>query len=270
MKLAFSSNAFRKYTLVDTMKILRDVGYQGIEIMCDTPHAWPEDLTPKDVETIKKGLETTDLAISNLNAFMMCKIGDFHNPSWLGKDREKRINHTIKCLKLAGELGAKTISTEPGGPLDNMTRAEAEKIFKEGLFRAETYAKENKAKLLIEPEPGLLIENSKQFDDFIYKINSPHIGLNFDMGHFFCVGEDIPALIRHFGKQIEHVHLEDIAGDRKHIHLSPGEGAIDFDKVFQALDDIKYSGWITVEIYPYQDDAPSRAKSAFKFLERYF
>ena len=46
--------------------------------------------------------------------------------------------------------------------------------------------------LLVEPEPELLIENTDQFIELAERIRSPAFGLNFDIGHFFCVGDDLP------------------------------------------------------------------------------
>ena len=53
---------------------------------------------------------------------------------------------------------------------------------------------------------------------------------------------------------IEHFHLADIATDRVHNHLIPGKGSIDFRSVFQAINEIGYKGFVTVELYPYQDN----------------
>ena len=44
--------------------------------------------------------------------------------------------------------------------------------------------------LLIEPEPELLIEHFDQYLEFVDRIDSPVVGLNFDIGHAYCVGED--------------------------------------------------------------------------------
>ena len=41
MKFAFSSNAFRNFSIEDTIDSIRDAGYSGIEIMCDIPHVFP-------------------------------------------------------------------------------------------------------------------------------------------------------------------------------------------------------------------------------------
>ncbi|MBI4715797.1 MAG: sugar phosphate isomerase/epimerase, partial [Nitrospirae bacterium] len=83
MKFAFSSNAFRKYSLEETIGILAGIGFDGIEIMADTPHAWPADLDAGARARIRKCLRDHGLEISNVNAFMMCAVKDFHHPSWI-------------------------------------------------------------------------------------------------------------------------------------------------------------------------------------------
>ena len=49
---------------------------------------------------------------------------------------------------------------------------------------------------------------------------------------------------------IGHIHLADIADNRIHNHLIPGEGAINLRAVLKAISDIGYDGFITVELYP--------------------
>ena len=66
MKFAFSSNAFRKYSLIETIRVLAELGYQGVEIMADVPHAYPSDLKKNDIEKIAKTLVDYRLEISNL------------------------------------------------------------------------------------------------------------------------------------------------------------------------------------------------------------
>ena len=41
MKLAFSSNAYRNYSIEECINSIHLAGYDAIEIMCDTPHAFP-------------------------------------------------------------------------------------------------------------------------------------------------------------------------------------------------------------------------------------
>ena len=111
------------------------------------------------------------------------------------------------------------------------------------------HAEKEKVLLLVEPEPDLLIETADQYLEFAAKIQSPYLGLNFDIGHSYCVSDDPAATVKRLGKLIRHVHLEDIAATRVHHHLIPGEGVIDFAATLTALKDIGYDGWVTIELY---------------------
>jgi sugar phosphate isomerase/epimerase len=91
--------------------------------------------------------------------------------------------------------------------------------------------------------------------------------MNCDIGHLFCVGDDPADVIRKHAGHIAHVHVEDIGKNRVHQHLTPGKGVIDFAAIFRALRDIKYDGWTTVELYPYETTAAGVAKLAFQHLQ---
>jgi len=270
-RLAFSSNAFRKYSLVETIEILHKIGYQGIEIMADTPHAYPPDLTRHDIDAVSAALHSTGMAVSNINAFMLHAIGDTWRPSWIEADsarRQQRIDHTLNCIDLAAELGAATISTEPGGPLEGMEREEGTRLFREGLAAVAERARKREVKVLIEPEPDLLLESSEQFLEFLPGLDLEVFGLNFDIGHFFCVGEEPSLLVPQLARYTSHFHLEDIAATRKHHHLLPGDGVIDLGAVLKAIDDSGYQGFVTVELYPYEDQPVKAAEQAFAYLSR--
>jgi sugar phosphate isomerase/epimerase len=282
IKLAFSTNAFKRYSLEDSIREIAKVGYSGVEILCDIPHAYAPSFKDDQVRSLKKTLALSNMQISNLNAFTLYAIGDTYHPSWIDDSREMRIEHTIECIRLAKRIGAKHLSTEPGGPVvappvpsssqqqeqqQYQDISRFEKIFLDGLTRVTKIAEEEDIKVLIEPEPGLLIENSRQFKNFVTKINnSKYIRLNFDIGHFYCVNEDPAKVVYELSDYIEHFHLADIAHTRIHNHLIPGKGSIDFRSVFDAMDDIGYRGFVTVELYPYQDNPIYAAKEAYSYL----
>ena len=269
MKFAFSSNAYRNYSLEECIDLIHFAGYDSIEIMCDMPHAFPP-LSNEKIYSIQNSLKKNSMSISNLNGFMMTAIDDFHHPSWIEeseKYRQKRIDHTKNCLHLASLLGAKSVSTEPGGPKTNQSSEKELKIFQEGLLEVLPIAEDLGIHLLVEPEPELLIENSNQFVNFIEKFDSKFIGLNFDIGHFFCVNENPIDLIIDLQDYIQHIHLEDIALSREHHHLIPGHGVIDFKNFFTSLNSINYTGYVTVELYPYQNNPQDAAIESIAYLK---
>lgn len=272
MKFAFSSNGFLRHRLVDAIGIVASAGYRGIEIMADVPHAYPLHLTDAHIHDIRTALSDHGLEVSNLNAFMHHADGDTYHPSWIEHDpalRAKRVDYTLRCVDLAVQLGAANISTEPGGPLHGMNRDQGLQLFKEGLNQVETTAREAGVRILIEPEPGLLIENSRQFLELFQGLDHDVFGLNFDVGHFYCVNEDLPQLIRDMKGIARHYHLEDIPPSRAHHHLMLGEGAIDLHEALNTIHETGYSGFVTVELYTYAHAAPDAARDAFRFLRRW-
>ncbi len=270
MKLAFSSNAYTNYSLSDSFFEISKIGYDGVEILCDVPHAFPLPLSEAKITEIKKTLTNNRLKISNLNAFTLFGIKDTYHPSWIEENHEYRkirIDHTINCLKLANQLGAKNISIEPGGPIENhYSREESLRVFKDGINSVLPVAEEEKVKLLVEPEPGLLLENSSEFLQFIKDFDSDYIGLNFDIGHFVCVNEDPSKLILKLSDYIHHFHLADIK-NKVHNHLIPGLGSINFKDVVRSINDVGYGGFITVELYPYKEYPSKAAQSSYGYIK---
>lgn len=274
MKLAFSSNAYMHFSIEDTIRKIAELGYEGIEILADVPHAWPAGLLDERKRSIVDSLQKHNLTISNINAFMMNAVADprqpYWHPGWTDPDphyRAIRREHTKRALELASEIGAPNITTEPGGfLLPGQTRAEASQIFYEEFMPCVEVAERLDVKLLIEPEPELLIEKFDQYLEFVQKIDSSHIGLNFDIGHAYCVGEDPENWVEKMAAHTLHYHFEDIAASRVHQHLIPGHGAIDFKATVDAIKRTDYDGWITVELYPYINDPDQAASEAKAFL----
>jgi len=275
MKLAFSSNAYLRYPIEETIARVASLGYTGIELLADVPHAWPAGLLEEQKQSIRDALAKHQLTISNINAFMMNAIADprqpYWHPSWIEPDphyRAIRREHTKRALHLARDLGAPHITTEPGGPLLNgQTWKRGADIFYDELMPCIEVAEAIQVPLLIEPEPGLLIERFDQYLEFVGRIDSPMIGLNFDIGHAYCVSEDPQDWVAKMQSHTRHYHLEDIAASRVHQHLVPGQGAIDFPATLAAIQKTGYSGWLTVELYPYIDDPDKAAREAKHFLQ---
>ncbi len=276
MKLAFSTNAYLKFSFAEAVRRLAQIGYHGIEIMADVPHAWPAYLLEEQKQAIRQALADNRLEISNINAFMMNAINDprqkYWHPSWIEPDRhyrQIRIEHTKRALTLARELGGKCITTEPGGPVEpGQSWAAALALFVEMLKPVAEHAEKEGVLLLVEPEPGLLVETADQFLELMRHIDSPAVALNFDIGHFYCVGDDPATTVPRLAKYTRHYHLEDIAATRVHHHLVPGEGAIDFAATLRAIRATGYQGWITIELYPYVDDPDAAARTALARVEK--
>lgn len=276
MKLAFSSNAYLQHSIEETIRRIAAIGYRGIELLADVPHAWPAGLLPERREQIRRALDNAQLTISNINAFMMNAVGDprqpYWHPGWTDPDphyRAIRREHTKRALQLARDLDSPHITTEPGGFVaPGQTREEATAIFYEELMPCIDVAEKLEIGLLIEPEPELLIERFDEYLEFVERLDSQRVGLNFDIGHAYCVNEDPQMWVPLMRSHTVHYHLEDIAATRVHTHLIPGRGAIDFPATLAAIHATGYQGWLTVELYPYLDSPDEAAAEAHGYLQQ--
>ncbi|MDG2380161.1 MAG: sugar phosphate isomerase/epimerase [Pirellulaceae bacterium] len=274
MKLAFSSNAYMHFSIEDTIRKISSLGYRGIEVLADVPHAWPAGLLEERKQSIRDHLEEHHLTVANINAFMMNAIDDprqpYWHPGWTDPDphyRAIRREHTKRALMLAKEIGAPNITTEPGGHLAaGQSWDDAANLFYDEFMPCVEVAENLGVQLLIEPEPELLIERFDQYLAFTDRIDSKMIGLNFDIGHAYCVNEDPEDWVEKMAPYTRHYHFEDIAASRVHEHMIPGTGAIDFAATLKAIQATGYDDWVTVELYPYIDSPDQAAHEAREYL----
>ena len=270
MILGYSTNAFVKFSVFEAVEKIGRLGFRGVEIMCDRPHLYPPDYDRENLTRLKTLIGDQGLKVTNLNSFTLFAVGDTYLPSWIEPQeerREMRIQHTLQCLKVADFFGCKNISVPPGGPVGEISREKAMALFHRGLERVAPLAQKLDIKILVEPEPELLMENSREFKEFILDVKSPAIGLNFDIGHFFCAGEDPGAAFEELFEWIGHVHLEDIAASRAHNHLILGHGAIQFQKVFKTMISLGYEGDVTLELYPYVNTPEDAGRESLEYLK---
>ncbi len=115
MQLAFSTNAYLKYPFDEAAARIAGIGYAGLELLADVPHAWPAGLLDGQKRAITAAMEHSGLKFSNINAFMMNAIADHRQPYWhpsfIEPDphyRQVRIDHTRRALRSAPNWGART------------------------------------------------------------------------------------------------------------------------------------------------------------------
>src|SRR5438477_11258437 len=142
MKLAFSTNAFTRFSLLEALRAIKAAGYAGVEILADVPHAWPETLDDRQIGEIRRQLEKLNLAVSNINA--NCSFGywkdappePYFEPSLASpnaRHREDRTRLILKTLEFAKQVGAKNISITSGRCLPGMPPPKAAAQFAESI-----------------------------------------------------------------------------------------------------------------------------------------
>ena len=116
--------------------------------------------------------------------------------------------------------------------------------------------------------------------------NREAFGFNYDPSHFGYQGVDYVEFIRYFGHRIYHVHMKDVwwseqptkagvfgghiafgSSDRYWDFRSLGRGSIDFEEIIRALNEIGYTGPLSIELEDSGMDREHGAEEACAFTK---
>lgn len=256
--LAFSTNAFTRFSVVEAIETIARLGYAGVEILADEPHVYPTKmhLLTRDVSS---ALDRTGIAVSNVNA--NCTFGywkdapaePFFEPSLLSPvkvRRDDRIAMIRRTLRFARDIGARNISITTGKMTGPMHPIAATKQLAESLKPVLDEAEKLAIDVGIELEPGLFLEYVDELVEWIDRMGSTRLGANLDVGHCQVIGESIPDCVHKLKGRIWNLHVEGMPG-RKHYHLIPGDpqDTLDWPGLWGALRETNYDRFATVELY---------------------
>ncbi|MGA2798602.1 MAG: sugar phosphate isomerase/epimerase family protein [Thermoguttaceae bacterium] len=270
MFLGYNTNGMAHHDLFQAVGLLAEFGYRGVAITIDHGPLWPDKGSGRNIVRLKKMLRDLGLrsAIETGARFLLDPRVK-HEPTLISADPRRRIEFYKYAVDLAAELGSDCVSLCSGAVRDGISPGEALKRLTQGLRQVLDYAAGQGVVIAMEPEPGMLIDSTKNFDDFLKHNDMPNLRLTLDIGHLHCQGErPIAEIIRRWAGRLVNVHVEDMRAG-VHEHLMFGEGQIEFPPVITALAEWGYPGGLYVELNRHSREGPIAAKKAFDFLSQF-
>jgi len=83
----------------------------------------------------------------------------------------------------------------------------------------------------------------------VKQVGSPRIRICYDYSHFYVEGFQLESSVRELFPYIAFIAVKDSAGTpEKHDYLLPGDGKTDYLSYFRLLKELRYSGYIGVEV----------------------
>lgn len=147
-----------------------------------------------------------------------------------------------------------------------LSAADATKYLAEGLAGAAGHAQDRGVKILLEPLGSSqtdVVNTTAEAIRILDEIQHPAVATMFDFHN--TTDEDLPfqEIIGKYLPRICHVHVQEIDGK----HLGAGTGTRDFVKAFQALKDLGYSRWVSLEVFDFSPGPRTIAKESMKALQ---
>ena len=179
--------------------------------------------------------------------------------------RQKTRVHLEDCIKTTAEVGAQIIAGplySPVGYLPGRRRTADE-----WKWAVECY--QSLGPVLARHNVTVAIEPLNRFETYFLntaadavalcdQINHPNVGILFDTFHANIEEKNIGQAYRTVAPHLKHVHT--CENDRG----IPGSGHVEWKDVFQALRDIHYDGWLTIESFGFALGELSAAASIWR------
>jgi D-psicose/D-tagatose/L-ribulose 3-epimerase len=237
---------------------IKEKGFDGIEIPLFRLDGFNPAMVRKDTES--EGLECTVAS-----AFIQ-------GLSPISPDaavRARALQHLKDLIGAAAEAGAKIFAGpmySPVGYLPGRRRTNDEwKYAVEGLQSMGDTLAANRVTLAIEPLNRFetyFLNTAADAALLCDEVSHPNVGILFDTFHANIEEKDIAAGIRTVARHLRHVHT--CENDRG----IPGSGHVEWPGVFQALRDIQYDGWLTIESFGFNIGDISAAAAIWRDIEK--
>jgi len=111
------------------------------------------------------------------------------------------------------------------------------------------------------PAEGDFLQTAAEAAQLAERIGSSHVRLHLDVKAMSSEAIPIAEIIRRNGAMVAHFHANDpnLQG--------PGFGEIDFLPIFEALGEIDYRGWVSVEVFDYTPGPDRLAKESLSYMQ---
>jgi protein FrlC len=253
------------YPLPETIKRLARIGYDGIEIGATAPHAYPDYLDANARREIKKCLEDNGIELSSMLPAPGGGPG-FNVSSPLEPERQNAVDQYIKVARLCSEWGGRTLLYVAGWQIYGTSADQAWEWSREALKVIARGAAEVGVTVAVEPTPtdSNLVESCDDAICMMREVGEPNVKLMFDTIHALYRNEVPSDYVYRMGKDLHHVHLADANRDPP-----SAAGKVDYVGLVQALKDVGFDGYLTMEIgFNRRDvDADSVARRAYSYIK---
>lgn len=266
--LAVCNETFEGSTFEEACRLAVSTGYTGMEIMPSTLSPDPASIPAARRAELRRIMRDSGLTFTGLHAVMSAPPG-LHLTTPDNGVRRRSWEHFRRMIDLSGDLGRGSYialgSAKQRAAGKSESAEDAVKRLRDGLADCAPQAAGHGVLLLPEPlAPHLcnVLTSLGQAVDLVRSIGHPAVQTMFDTHNAASEAEPHGQLIRRYAPYIRHVHVNEMDG--RH----PGTGNYEFGLLLRTLREIRYAGWISLEVFQFKPSGEQVARESAQFLRR--
>jgi sugar phosphate isomerase/epimerase len=266
MKYAICNETFQDWPFEKAFAFARDCGYTGIEFAPFTMNLDAREISPARRAEVRRQAEAADLEVIGLH-WLLAKTKGFYLTTPDSAVRKATTEYLQALARLCRELGGSIMVL--GSPLQRnllpgVTHDEAMKHAAAVLSEAMPECERQDVTIAVEPlgpADGNFMTTAAQGVQLCELVGSPHCRLHLDCKAMSSEATPIPDLLRKHRREMVHFHANDpnLRG--------PGMGELDFVPIFEALGEIDYRGWVSVEVFDYAPGSETVARDSIRYMQ---
>jgi len=258
LKFAICNELFGDWPWEKGLSMARAIGYTGVEVAPFTLGLNAADISRATRSDYRKAAADQGMEIIGLH-WLLAKTEGFHLTTSDVSVRQRTTDYFLHLIELCKDLGGNLMVL--GSPLQrnfpsNQTHSQAMANAIETLLPLVPVLESSGIAIAVEPlgpQEGNFLNHASQAREMIDMIGSSNVRLHLDVKAMSSEGIPIAQVIHDNVDSMIHFH----ANDPNRLGpgmMSPSQGdseIVDQQPIFQALHDIGYQGWVSVEVFDY-------------------
>jgi sugar phosphate isomerase/epimerase len=269
MKFAICNEIFKGWSIEDTLAYAAKVGYAAVEIAPFTLASSVTDISPVERRKIREAAARNGIAIAGIHWVLVKPEGLYLNhPD--RSIRERTAHYFCDLVTFCADLGGKVMvvgSPKQRDVLLGVSPGQA-RDWAAATFRdAVALAEQREVTICFEPLAPAetnFINTAADALQFVQQVPSPRFKIILDVKAMCSESKPIPQIIRESWPHFAHFH----ANDRN--LKGPGFGDVDFKPIAAALKAVSYQGFVSVEVFSFEEGPEAIATRSLDYLKRAF
>jgi len=270
MKFALCNEMFENRPVAEACSVAGRLGYHGIEIAPFTLAPSAEDVTTEQRKEVRQIIEDHGLETVGLHWLFVGPTG-LHITTPDDSVWRRTRDYLSSLLDLCSDLGGKVLvvgSPKQRNIVEGQTKEGAWKRAVELFCSVLDKAGKLGVTLCIEPlspEETNFINTVAEGLQMVREIDHANFRIHLDVKAMCSEPTPVPDIIRSVrAEDIGHFHVND-----PNLH-GPGMGDVDYGPIAEAIRDIGWDKWLSVEVFKYDPDPETIARKSIEYLHEFW